>query len=130
MNKKEILKSMLIDEVEIFKGLVSRAQIVFKLDQRGNAVFLVPFDSLTQRQLIAMQLLGRYFANELELTNSDILTADELSTLVHADKNSITSRLHELKKEHVIESPGRGQFRISISGAERVLDEILSNLKS
>jgi hypothetical protein len=128
MNKKEILQSMLIDEEEIFKELVNKAQKIFKLDQHGNAIFLVPLDSLTQRQFIAMQLLGRYFANELEITDSDVITADELSVQLHADKKSVTARLHELKKERIIESPGRGQFRISISGAEKILDEILHEL--
>ena len=87
---------------------------------------MIPSNGLTQKHLIAVHLIGRYFAYELEIAESDIVTADELSVFVKADKKTVTARLHDLKKENVIESPGRGEFRISVSGADKILDEILS----
>lgn len=130
MDRKKILENILIDEEELFKGLVEKAKRVFGLNKRGDIIFLIPRDSLTQRQIIAVYLLGRLFAHELEMTNSEIITADELSTLMGVDKKSVTARLHDLKREHIIESPGRGQFCISMSGADKILDEISSSVSN
>jgi hypothetical protein len=126
--KKEILQEMLIDEEEIFQSMVGKAKKVFRIDKRGNVIFHVPRKELTQRQIVALQLLGRYFAHELEIVSSELVTADELVALVGADKKSITARLHDLKKEHLIDSPERGNFRISILGADKILDEVLNSL--
>lgn len=130
MDRKKILEGILIDEDAIYEGLVEKAKKIFRLNPRGQIVFLVPRDSLTQRQLVATFLIGRLFARELEIVNSEIVTADDLSVLMATDKKSVTARLHDLKKEHIVESPGRGQFSISISGADKILDEIINNLSS
>jgi hypothetical protein len=124
MDRKKILESILIDEEAIFANLVEKAKKIFGLNARGDIVFLIPRDSLTQRQLVAVYLTGRLFAKELEIIDSEIVVADDLSVFLGTDKKTVAARLHDLKKEHIVESPGRGQFSISISGADKILDEI------
>jgi len=127
MSKKEIFQEMLIEEESILEKVVDKAKRVFKIDKSGNVIFLVSRTKLTQRQEIAMQLLGRYIASELDIADSDIMTAHELAEIVEPDIPSVRARLNELKKERVVESPERGQFRISILGVEKILDEILAD---
>ena len=130
MDRKKYLEGILIDEEAIFRSLVEKAKKIFGLTPRGEIVFLIPRDSLTQRQLVATYLIGRLFAKELEIVASEIVTADDLSMLMTIDKKTVTARLHDLKKEHIVESPGRGQFSISISGADKILNEITNNLST
>jgi hypothetical protein len=125
--RKELLQEILIDDESILENTVEKTKQVFKVDKTGNVVFLVPRTKLTHRQEIAMVLLARYFASELDITDSDIMTAEQLAEIVEPDKASVAARLNELKKERVVESPGRGQFRISILGVEKILDEILTD---
>ena len=127
MRKKEIFQEMLIDDERILEKVVEKAKQVFNLDRSGNVIFLVSRTKLTQRQELAMQLLGKYIASELDIAESDIMTADELAEIAEPDKPSVRARLNELKKERVVESPERGQFRISILGVEKILDEILAD---
>lgn len=127
MKRKEIFQEMLIDDESILEKVVEKAKQVFKVDKSGTVIFLVSRTKLTHRQEIAMVLLGRYFASELDIANSDIMTAKELAEIVEPDKSSVAARLNELKKERVVESPERGQFRISILGVEKILDEILAD---
>lgn len=124
VNKEEVLKRMLIDEDEMFERLVERASQFFRIDKRGNIVFLVPASQLTQRQAIALVALGQHFAGELGVSARDTVTADTLLPYVDADKGSISARLAELKREGIVQSVQRGAFRVSILGIGRILDEL------
>jgi DNA-binding transcriptional ArsR family regulator len=128
VSRKKLLESLLIDEEMVFERLVDKAKRLFGLNKRGEIIFLVPRESLTQRQLVAVYLIGGLFAKELEIKDTEIITAEELSLWMKMDKKTVTARLHDLKKEHIIESPERGRFSISISGADKILNEII-NLK-
>lgn len=129
MDKRKLLESILIDEEAIFEKIVEKAKSLFGLNKRGEIILHIPRDELTQRQLIAVYLIGGVFAKELELRDTDVFTAEELSGLTKMDKRKVTARLHDLKMEFIAASPERGQFNISISGANRILDEIIENLK-
>ena len=124
MNKQDVLKRILIDEDAVFERLVDRASNLFKIDKSGDIIFLIPKARLTHRQTIALVLLGRYFAAELGILETDTMTSNDLSPYINTDKKSITARLADLKKEGVIQSPDRGAFRVSILGVNKVLDEL------
>jgi hypothetical protein len=124
MNRQEILRTLLIDEDAMLERLVARSGKLFKIDRSGNIVFLIPASRLTQRQIIALVSLSRYFAAELGIHGEDTVTADDFLPYVDADKRSITARLADLKKEGVIQSVERGKFRVSILGISKVLDEL------
>jgi hypothetical protein len=125
--KKEVLQEMLVDDEEIFEGVVKLAKEIFKLDKEGRIIFQVPCADLTQKEEIAMVLLGKYFASELEISESDIMTADDIAGSVEAEVPSVRARLNDLKGEQIVESPSRGQFRISILHVEKILKEIIAN---
>jgi CRP-like cAMP-binding protein len=124
MNKQDLLRKMLIDEDAMFERLVERASKLFKIDKTGNVIFLTPASQLTQRQAIALVTLGRYFAAELGVVESDTVTADALLPYVDTDKKGISARLADLKKEGVVQNVERGAFRISILGISKILDEL------
>ena len=124
MSKQEVLKKMLIDEDAMFERLVERASRFFKIDKSGNVVFLIPTSRLIQRQTIALVSLGHYFATELGIMETDIVTAESLLPYVDTDKKAISARLADLKKEGVIQSVERGAFRVSILGIGKILDEL------
>lgn len=124
MKREEILRTLLIDEEAMLERLVTRSAKLFKIDRSGNVVFLTPTGKLTQRQIIALVSLSRYFAAELGVLEQGDVTADELLPYVDADKRSITARLAELKKEGVIQTVERGRFQVSILGVGKILDEV------
>ncbi|SRR6266487_1649412 len=128
MSEKEILSSLLTDEAETLNRLVAKAQRVFKINKRtGEILLLPPRSKLTDRQLIAVYLLGRYFASKLELTQADSLTFDDLRKLSNLEEGSITARLSDLRKEGLVETGERGIYRINYQSLESfgpVLEEI------
>lgn len=124
MNKQDVLKKMLIDEDAVFERLVDRASNLFKIDKSGDIIFLISKPRLTHRQAIALVSLGRYFAAELGILDTDIVTSDDLLGYLDTDKKTITARLADLKKEGVVQSVERGTFRVSILGINKILDEL------
>jgi hypothetical protein len=129
MNKQDVLKKMLIDEDAVFERLVDRASNLFKIDKSGDIIFLIPKSQLTHRQTIALVSLGRYFAAELGIFETDTVTSDGLSAYMNTDKRTITARLADLKKEGVVQSVERGTFRVSILGINKILDELETDSK-
>jgi len=124
VNRREMLQRLVLDEDAVFEDLVGRSENMIRIDKLGNVVFLVPANKRTLRQTIALVLLGRHFAAELGIVDSDTMTAEEMTPCVGADTKSITARLAELKKDSVVQAVDRGVFHISILGAAKVLAEI------
>jgi len=123
-NRKEILSKMVVDEEAVFERLVDKASRIFKIDKQGKIVFLVPESSLSTRERVAMALLARYFAKELELVNSDAVSYRDVAAMLDMARTAVGARLSELRREGIAESVGRGEWRVSILGVQRLLDEM------
>src|SRR5213593_2703572 len=119
MSEKEILSTLLTDEAETLHRLVEKAQRVLRINKKtGDIQLLPPRSKFTDRQLIAIYLLGRYFASKLELTTEDSLDFDSLRSLSGLEDGSITARVSELKKEGFVESGERGVYRVNYQNLE------------
>lgn len=131
MSDKEVLSALLTDPKETLKRLVTKAERVFKIDRESGAVVLLPPKTrLTDRQLIAIHLLGRYFASKLELAQSDTLSIEQLQKLTQLEEGSLSARLSELKKEGLVEGAERGSYRVAYQNLETfgpVLEEMERN---
>ena len=124
MDKRQMLQQLVIDEAGVFEKLVERSKPYLKVDKQGGVVFLVPRSKLTDRQAVALTLLGRYFATELGFVESEVMTADEILPLVDAEKTVVAARLNDLKGDGIVESPTRGKFKINWMKVLRILDEL------
>ncbi len=128
MSEKEILSSLLTDPKETLKRLVAKTERVFRIDRATGAVVLLPPKAkLTDRQLITVYLLGRYFASRLELAQTDTLTIEELLKLSQLEESSLSARLSELKRDGLVESVERGSYRVAYENLEsfgQLLEEI------
>jgi uncharacterized protein YjhX (UPF0386 family) len=128
VSEKEILSPLLTDETETLHRLVEKAQRIFRINKKtGDIQLLPPRSKFTDRQLIAIYLLGRYFASKLELSREDNLDFDALRKLTGLEEGSITARVSELKKEGLVESDERGVYRVNYQSLENfrsLLEEI------
>lgn len=124
-DRKEILERMLINEDAVFEKLVDKANRVFKVDRSGNIIWMVPASKLTDKQKVAMAVLARYFAAELELADSEIITNAEVADLLGMQSMSVGARLAELRNENIVHREGKGKHRISLVAVEGILEQIL-----
>ena len=125
LSEKEILEKLLIDERETLKRLVEKSEKILRVDKKtGDTVIIAPRSKLTDRQLISIILLGRYFSNKLNLVPSEVMTIDEIAQKLNLDKDVVSARLSDLKRERIVEMVSRGEYRISYANADTMLDEI------
>lgn len=123
--KEEILKELLIDEESVLKELVNKAKKIFKIDKKsGRTVLLIPKTRLTDRELIILALIGRYFANKLNFFDSSSITIGGVAQELNMATPSVSARMSDLKRERVIEMLARGEYRINYTEISRLLDEI------
>jgi DNA-binding transcriptional ArsR family regulator len=119
LSEKDVLSALLTDPRDTLKRLVTKTERVFKIDRdTGTVILLPPKTKLTDRQLIAIQILGRYFACKLELFKNDTLSLEELKRLTQLEESSLSARLSELKKDGLVESAERGSYRVAYQSLE------------
>lgn len=129
MERKNLLEKMLIDEKDVLEKLVDKANKIFRVDKKtGDIVFLIPKTKLIHTELICMLLLGKYFASELKLAKSSILTIEEATKQSGLKKNIVCARLADLKKHKVAKTIKKGEYQISLTEVGRILDEILEKI--
>src|SRR5437899_4725263 len=97
MSEKQVLSVLLTDETETLNRLVKKAERSLKINKKtGDTILLPPKTRLTDRQLIALYLLGRYFSSRLELTQTDTLSIEDLCKLSNLESNSVSARISDL----------------------------------
>jgi len=124
--EKKILERLLIDELEALREIVKKAERFLRINKHtGDPVILVPLEKLSQKDLIALHIAARYFAFKLGLTSTDSITAEELKrkTGIHNDK-LIAARISDLRKEGIVESVKKGEYRISLPNLVKYFDRL------
>lgn len=124
-SREDILDKIFIDEDAVFEKVVDKAGKVFKIDRQGNILFEVSAAKLTDRQRVALVLLTRFLLFQKKRAESDVITNGEIAEALGIDTTIVTARLADLRRERVAVPEGRGRWRVSLIGVDRILDEIL-----
>jgi len=124
--ERKILEPLLIDELEALRELVKRAEKLLRINKHtGDPVILIPRETLSQKDLIALHIAARYFAFKLGLTSTDSITIEELKkkTGINNDK-LIAARVSDLRKEGIVEFVKKGVYRVSLPNLVKYLDQL------
>ena len=128
--KKKILERLLVDREQKLETLVTKAENIVRIDRKsGEPVIVVPRSELTDRQLIGAYMIGKYFSNELGLVKTATVTTRELAEKLPLDLKVASARLSELKKEAIVKSISRGEYKIVFQGIEILLDDIRKSMQ-
>ena len=123
MSEKDLYKELLIDKTKRVESLVRKAKDLLGIDKdSGETLILISRAKLTDREIIGLHLIGRFFASELGLVNSPSATVEELSKRTGIDVSVVSARLHDLKVEGYVRSPKRGEHEIVFPRVDELLD--------
>jgi len=125
MSREEVLKRILIDEEALFERLVENASQVFKLDKRGNIVWMIPQDKLTDRDKVSMALLAQQLGAELGIVDSGTISNAEIARKLGMQSMSVGARMAELRDQAVVHQEKVGHHHVIMHGVEKVLNEII-----
>src|SRR2546427_6799205 len=132
MATTEIFESLLVTEKELLQEAVSKAKELIGIEEKtGQVIFRFPKESLGQKQLVALYLIGQYFAKQMNKTDSSSLSIEDLVDKTGIDNNTLAGRLSELVKAGWARRLGKARFEINQFSLNPILDEIaMSRRKS
>lgn len=129
MSEKDVYKELLLDKTHRAKALVEKAKGIVGIDDdTGEPIILVSRARLTDKLIVSLYLCGKFFSSELGLVDTPSATLDELSGNLGLEKDSVSARLSELKKEGKIRTIERGKYEVVSSLIIAILDEVRSKL--
>ena len=129
--KKRILEEMTIDYANVLDRNFDLAKQFFRLSKDGKVEVLFR-DILTGPDRIILYLIGKLYAKEAGLSDSDNVGSNELLTELGILENSLWPWLKTLRDEGWIKQVKIGKFKnhyIPINHVERVLKEIDTIIK-
>ena len=129
MARKEIAQKIVIDEDELFERLVDLAGSIFKLDRRGEIVWIVPKDGLTDREKVAVVLVAQHLAMEAGIAEDPTISNSSISEKLGMPSMSVNARLAELRELGVAHQERVGVHRVVLHGAERMIEEVAQKVR-
>ncbi|MEM2125722.1 MAG: helix-turn-helix domain-containing protein [Candidatus Methanosuratincola sp.] len=126
--ENEILKKLVVEEKDMIKELeklVEEASKYFQIEKPSGKIIFKDFGALTNKQRIAIVLLGKYFAKKLNLIENDSLGISEISKELGIPRTSLSGPIKDLIREGYVEYlPGR-KYKIAYHRIKELFDKIL-----
>lgn len=132
MSTTEIFKSLLVTEKELLQDAVSKAKELIGIEEKtGQVILRVPKEALGQKQLVALYLVGQFFAKQMNKADSPSLSIEDLVDKTGIDNNTLAGRLSEFVKSGWAKRLSKARYEINQYSLNPILDEIaISRRKS
>ena len=124
-NEKEILKKLLVDEEDILKDLselVDKAKNIFVIERSTGKIFFKNFGKLTDPQRITALLVGRYFAEKLDIIDDDSMGVSEIADALGRPKTSLSGPLKDLSTKRYVEKMDNKKYRIAHNRIQDIVE--------
>jgi len=128
MSTTEIFDSLLVTEKELLQEAVLKAKELIGIEEKtGQVIFRLPKDSLGQKQVVALYLIGQYFAKQMNKADSSSLSIEILADRTGIDNNTLAGRLSELVKAGWARRLGKARYEINQFSLNPILDEVATS---
>lgn len=124
-DEKEILKKLLVDENQVIKDLavlVDKAKNVFVIEKNSGKVIFNEFGELTDPQRISALLIGKYFAEKLEVLEDSSLGISEIANELGRPKTALSGPMKDLIKKGYVEKLSNRKYVIAYHRIKEILN--------
>lgn len=122
--KERIRSELIVEEESVFSHVIPEVKRVLGLDSEGDVVLKVDSSLLTQREVLSLLLIGRWFAHHVELKERGSMSLDEFEQYSVGSSKTVRARLAELVKKGVISKPARGEYQIRYTSVPMIVEQI------
>ena len=129
MSKKDILKRLIYEEELEFENLVPKVEKLVKIKKNGSPVIVCNENKLTQKEIMMLYIIGKFFAKQLGLSETESAFNKEIAEAYGLKDNVVGARITELKDDKYIEKISTGEHKVSTVKLEEFLDKLLAKLK-
>ena len=127
--ENEILKKLVVEEKDITKEmekLVGEASKHFRIEKPSGKIIFQNFGSLNDKQRIAIVLLGKYFANRLNIVENPSLSISEIAKEIGRPMTTLSGNIKELVSKGYVEYlPGK-KYRVAYHRIKEIFDDVLN----
>lgn len=124
---QEKLRELLWTGEDFWAEIIPKLKQVMRLDDKGNAYFLVPYASLSDSQKLGLHLMAQYFARQLKVVDSEYLTIKELAQRSGLKEKTARARLSEMFDAGIVTKTKEKGTRYSIfpHGITMIVEDVL-----
>lgn len=94
-----------------------------------EGVMFLPDVKPKSRDAVILCLVGHYAGFKMGLLDKDTLHFSEIEKITGEKRGTVSGRLSELTRERVVESPEKGEYRITSLGIKYFIDQVVNTLK-
>jgi len=129
MSNKNKLEDLFINEEEELEKYIPLVKKVIRIrEETGEPYILPPKEKLTQRRVIALYLIGKYFSFKLKKSDSPSASNVEISNKLSLEKRIVNARLNDLKKDRLVERVNKGEWKYNTINLKKFLEDLLEDL--
>ena len=129
IEENEILKKLLVEEKDITKEmekLVGEAFQHFRIEKPSGKIIFQNFGSLNDKQRIAIVLLGKYFANRLNMVENPSLSISEIAKEIGRPMTTLSGNMKELVTKGYVEYLSGKKYRVAYHRIKEIFDDVLN----
>jgi len=128
VEESEILKRLVVEEKDVTKEmekLVDEASKHFRVEKPSGRIIFQDFGLLSDKQRIAIVLIGKYFAHKLKMIENPSLSISQIATELGRPMTALSGNIKELVTRGYIEYlPGK-KYRIAYHRIKEIFNDIL-----
>jgi DNA-binding transcriptional ArsR family regulator len=119
------IEELLIDKKTQIERIIQKVKGLIGIEKEtGDVNILISLGDLSDKEKIGLFFIGKYLAFEGKLISNPTVTRNELAEKFGLDKDAISARLSELKKEGIIKSTKKSMYDININKMDNILNQI------
>ena len=122
-------EELLYDEEEEFEKIVPKVKELVRIDKKTGKPKILHQSELSQAEVIACYLIGKFFSKKLNLSETETANASEISKELGLPQKVVNARLNDLRKAGIVERVKRGEYKISVIKLEDFVNKVLEKIK-
>ena len=99
----------------------------FRIEKESGKIRFENFGILTDQQRINSALIGKYFANMLEIVKENSMSISQISNELGRPMTSLSGEIKKLTQKGYVEKLTTRKYRIVYHRISEILDEIIKN---
>ena len=128
VGENDALRKLVVTKEDIAKerdNQVEEARKYFRIESQTGRIIFQDYGSLSDKQRVAIVLIGKYFASELKMIESPSLSISEIAKELGRPMTTLSKPTRELVDKGYIEYlPGK-KYRVAYHRIKEIFSDIL-----
>lgn len=129
---RDILEKLVVDEKDLKQELakqVDDAAKIFRIERPSGKIAFKDFGSLSDKQRIAVVLMGKYFATKLGIVPDATLSISEVANELGRPVTALSGPVKDLVRQGFVEYLTERRYKIVYHRIGEIFEKVLSGKK-